>query len=189
MYPRDFVIGASLVLVFATGCVSESSDGRDPDSADNRETASTATRSPSSGSPENEAGRLATEAYLGMWRAMAAAGETSNWKSPKLSQYATGEALSAISRGMYADRLNGLVTMGTPKNSPKVTSTDPKTNPDTVMISDCGDSSGWLKYRADSGGLADDEPGGRQAITAEVEKQAGQTWKVTLFAVEGVGSC
>ncbi|AXK35900.1 hypothetical protein DVA86_28075 [Streptomyces armeniacus] len=124
-----------------------------------------------------------------MWQTMAEAGKTSDWRSPKLSEYATGDALSAISRGMYADHLNGLVTKGSPKNSPKVTSTDPKTNPDTVMISDCGDSSHWLKYRKDSGELADEEPGGRQAITAEVKKQSGQGWKVTRFAVEGVDSC
>lgn len=124
-----------------------------------------------------------------MWRTMAEAGRTSDWKSAALSRYATGDALSVISRGMYADHLNGLITKGKPKNSPKVTSTAPESNPDTVMISDCGDSSYWLKYRKDSDKPADDEPGGRQAITAEVKKQASNGWKVTRFAVEGVGSC
>lgn len=113
---------------------------------------------------------------------------TSDWNSTKLAQYATGDALSAISRGMYADHLNGLVTKGEPKNDPKVTSATPAANPTTVMISDCGDSTHWLKYRKGNGELADDEPGGRQTIAAEVKKLNG-AWKVTRFAVEAVGSC
>ncbi|MEU6260196.1 hypothetical protein ACFUEN_29680 [Streptomyces griseorubiginosus] len=119
---------------------------------------------------------------------MAQAGTTSDWNSPELARYATGDALSAISRGMYADHLNGLVTKGEPRNDPKVTSAVPPANPTTITISDCGDSTHWLKYRKDNGKLADDEPGGRQAITAETKKLNG-TWKVTRFAVEGVGSC
>ncbi|MFC4463956.1 hypothetical protein ACFPH6_05160 [Streptomyces xiangluensis] len=119
---------------------------------------------------------------------MAQAGTTSDWNSPKLAQHATGDALSAISRSMYADHLNGLVTKGEPRNYPKVTSATPAENPTTVMISDCGDSTHWLKYRRDTGKLAD-EGGGRRAITAEVTKQVSGSWKVTRFAVEGLGSC
>jgi len=130
----------------------------------------------------------ATTAYLGMWRDMTKAGTTSDWNSPELAQHASGDALSAISRGLYADHLNGLVTKGEPKNVPKVSSATPAENPTTVMISDCGDSTRWLKYREDNGKLADDKPGGRQAITAEVKRLNG-AWKVTRFAVEAVGSC
>ncbi|MGW7514136.1 hypothetical protein ACWGJ2_00890 [Streptomyces sp. NPDC054796] len=126
---------------------------------------------------------------MGMWRDTAEAGRTSDWRSPKLSRHAKGDALAAISRGMYADHRNGLVSKGKPKNSPEVTSVAPKSDPTTVMISDCGDSTHWLKYRTDNGELADDESGGRRAITAEVKKQPDGRWKVTRFAVEGVGSC
>lgn len=143
--------------------------------------------SPHSASPAEEARSQATTAYVGMWRDMAQAGTTSAWNSPNLAQYATGDALSVISRSMYADHLNGLVTKGEPKNYPKVTSAEPTVNPTTVMISDCGDSTHWLKYRKD-GKLAD-EGGGRRAITAEVKKQPSGSWKVTRFAVEGLGSC
>lgn len=119
---------------------------------------------------------------------MAQAGTTSDWQSPILAQYAMGDALSVISRGLYADHLNGLVTKGTPKNSPTVTSASPPTNPTTVVISDCGDSTHWLKYRASTdqryGGA-----GGHRAITAEVQKQSDGAWKVTSFAVRGLGTC
>ncbi|MFF4508942.1 hypothetical protein [Streptomyces sp. NPDC001401] len=120
---------------------------------------------------------------------MAKTAETSNWQSPLLAQHAMGDALGAITRGMYADHLNGLITKGEPKNSPSVTQIAPSADPAVVMISDCGDSSHWLKYRKRTGQLADDTPGGRQQITAQVKKQDDGTWKVTRFAVEGIGSC
>ncbi|HEY8986485.1 MAG TPA: hypothetical protein VIU15_43805 [Streptomyces sp.] len=138
--------------------------------------------------PKEVARTQATAAYVGMWQDMARAARTSDWKSPSLARHATGEALSAISRGMYADHRNGLVTKGAPKNYPKVSAAVPEANPTTVMISDCGDSTHWLRYRRDTGRLADGEVGGRQAITAEVKKADG-AWRVSRFAVRGVGSC
>jgi hypothetical protein len=131
----------------------------------------------------------AVDSYVAMWQSMAQAATTSDWQSPLLSQYATGDALSAISRGMYADNANGLITKGAPKNYPQVTSVDPPADPTVVMISDCGDSTNWLKYRKADGQLSDDKPGGRQAITAEVKKQQDGVWRVARFAVRGVGSC
>ncbi|MFF1676123.1 hypothetical protein ACFVYG_08830 [Streptomyces sp. NPDC058256] len=126
---------------------------------------------------------------MAMWQDMAQAATTSNWKSPKLAAHATGDALSVMSRGLYADHLNGLVSKGVPKNHPKVTSVNPPTRPTTVMIEDCGDSTHWLQYRKDTGKLADDTAGGRRAITAEVKEQTDGAWKVTRFAVERLGSC
>ncbi|WP_218639565.1 hypothetical protein [Streptomyces acidiscabies] len=80
------------------------------------------------------------------------------------------------------------MTKGAPKNYPKVISAEPPDSPTRVMVSDCGDSTNWLKYRKDTGELADDTLGGRRAITAEVKKDAGG-WKVARFAVEAVGTC
>ena len=36
-----------------------------------------------------------------MWRDFADAATTSDWRSPKLAQNATGDALSTLSRGLY----------------------------------------------------------------------------------------
>ena len=124
-----------------------------------------------------------------MWRDFAAAGQTSDWQSPTLSEHATGDALLQMSRGLYADHLNGLVTKGAPVDHPSVKSASPPADPTTVLISDCGDSSHWLKYNATTGAVTSGAPGGRQAITAEVKAQAGGTWKVDQFAVEAVGTC
>jgi hypothetical protein len=123
-----------------------------------------------------------------MWQAMAKAGETADWQSPEVAKYATGDALGVINRSLYTDHLNGVVSKGAPVTSPKVTEEKPPSKPTTIMISDCGDSTNWLKYKKD-GSPFTDSPGGHRAITAEVKKQADGSWKVTRFAVEGVGTC
>ncbi len=130
----------------------------------------------------------AVDAYKGMWRAIAEAATTSDWQSPAIARFATGEALTVITNSLSTDRANGVVTRGTPRTSPIAVTAVPADAPTVVMISDCGDSTDWLKYRVD-GGLADDVPGGRRSITAEVKRQAGGSWKVTRFAVSGLGSC
>ncbi|MCE7011734.1 hypothetical protein LWC34_54315 [Kibdelosporangium philippinense] len=143
---------------------------------------------PSPVSPADSARQRATAAYAGMWQAMVKAGETSDWQSPELAKYATGDALGVITRSLYTDHLNGVVTKGAPLINPQVSSVDPQDNPTTVMISDCGDSTNSLKYKKD-GQLLNDTPGGKRAITAEVKKQPDGSWRVTRFAVEGLGSC
>jgi hypothetical protein len=139
-------------------------------------------------SPADLARQQALGAYSGMWRAMADAAVTSDWQSPKLVQYATGDALGVISRLLYTDHLNGVVTKGEPKLNPQVTNVDPPNDPTTVMVSDCGDDSGWLKYKT-NGQLVDDVPGGRRSIIAEVKKQQDGSWKGTRFAVGDTGTC
>jgi hypothetical protein len=139
--------------------------------------------------PVRDAGQEATETYLAMWREMAAAGETSDWQSPALARFATGDALAVVTRSLYTDNLNGVVTKGAPKNKPQVSSVDPPGAPTTVLVADCGDSTNSLKYKRDGGELLNDTPGGRRAITAELKKQPDGSWRVARFAVEGLGSC
>lgn len=152
-------------------------------------TATASSLSPSTVSASDAAQQQATAAYLAMWQDVAVVAETSDWQSPRLGQHAAGDALLTISRAMYADHYNGLVTKGRPVDHPRVTSMDPPSAPTTIMISDCGDDSGWLKYRADTGKLADDVPGGHRAIAAEVQRSSDGSWKVTRFAVQPVGTC
>ncbi|MDT0263616.1 hypothetical protein [Jatrophihabitans lederbergiae] len=159
-------------------------------------TASTALTAPTSATPTPSvvpsavsARAAAVASYLAMWRDFAAAGLTSDWQSPALSTHATGDALLVMSRGLYADHYNGLITKGHPVLHPTVTKATPAASPTTILISDCGDSTHWLKYVAKTGKLENDVPGGRQAITAEAKKQPEGSWKVDRFAVEGVGSC
>jgi hypothetical protein len=151
------------------------------------QTPSASSPPPSSASPADSAREQATAAYTGMWQAMAKAGETADWQSAELAKYATGDALGVINRSLYTDHKNGVVSKGRPTNNPEVSSVAPSDNPVTVMISDCSDSSGWLKYK--DGKPLNDSPGGRRSITAEVKKQQDGAWRVTRFAVQGVDSC
>jgi hypothetical protein len=150
-------------------------------------TSSTAPSSTSS--PADVVKQKALDVYLGMWHNMAGAARTSDWRAPSLSEYATGQALNTISRGLYADHRNGLVTKGAPRNEPQVAAVTPADEPTRVTISDCGDSTHWLKYRADTGKPANDGPGGRRAITAIVDRQDDGRWQVSDFAVRAVGTC
>ena len=97
--------------------------------------------------------------------------------------------MSLMSRGLYADHYNGLVTKGEPKNDPHVDSLEPTDAPTEATIADCGDSTEWLKYVVATGKLVDDVPGGHQRIAATVAKQPDGVWKVASFTVNGVGSC
>jgi hypothetical protein len=137
----------------------------------------------------NSTPQQAKAAYVGMWREMAKAARTSNWRDPDLARYATGNALTTITRSLYADHFNHLVTRGVPKDSPEAVSAEPRDGPKTVMLSDCGDDSGAFKAHEGTNEPVNDEPGGHRSITAEVEKQADGTWRVSRFAVMGVGSC
>ena len=132
----------------------------------------------------------AVAAYQKMWLAMARAGVTSDWRSPELARYATGDALTALTKSLYADQANGVVTRGAPVLSPVVRSAEPAQDPATVVIDDCGDSSQWLKYFEGTDTPAGEGGGGgRRAITAEVLQQPVGSWRVARFAVQGVGTC
>ncbi|MFD4248276.1 hypothetical protein ACFWQL_00880 [Amycolatopsis thermoflava] len=131
----------------------------------------------------------ALAAYLGMWQDFAEAGTTSDWQSSKLAQHAASLALTNLSRGLYADHYNGLVTKGEATHDARVMSAEPANEPTRVIVTDCSDSTNALKYRADNGQLADSTPGGRRLINGQVELQQDNSWKVTDFAVHEVGTC
>lgn len=192
---RDRHMAGSMVLALVlagAGCTSTSSPGQALDTSgavSSSADSPSPTPSESAPNPANIAAEAATSAYLGMWASFATAGETSDWQSPELARHAADEALSVLSRGLYASHHNDLVYKGKPVLNPQVTSVDPPENPSKVVISDCGDSSNWLQYHVATGELADDEPGGRRSITGIVEKQSDGVWRVTGFAVRAVGTC
>jgi hypothetical protein len=184
--PRLAVATSIAVLgVAASACSSGSVAATTSPTSTPRSVAPTATTA----SPASAARQRAVEAYLGMWRDVAAVATTSDWQSPRLAAHATGDALQVLSRQLYADHYNGLVSKGTPTNTPVAQSVDSQYEPTTVVIRDCSDASHWLKYRADTGQPADNEPGGKHLINAEVKLAVDGSWRVTRFAVESTGSC
>lgn len=131
----------------------------------------------------------AVSAYRGMWEGFADAGATSDQDSQLLGQHAAGAALDKLKRSLRSDREKGLVSKGKPVLDPKTSDVQTADVPTRVVITDCGDSTNWLKYRKDSDLLADDVPGGRRLIKAAVDKQPDGTWKVSDYAVHEIGSC
>ena len=139
--------------------------------------------------PADSARTSAISAYRAMWDGFAVAGTTSDSGSQLLGLHAAGAALDKLKRSLQSDREKGLVSKGKPVLDPKVSAADPADDPRKITITDCGDSTNWLKYRKDNGMLADDVPGGRRLIKAAVEKQPDGTWKVSDYGVHEVGSC
>jgi hypothetical protein len=174
--------GLATVMMAACSTTSSPSAGNTPGTGNSSAPTTTASLSTA-----DLASQQALAAYTGMWQSMAQADQTADWQSPVLAKYATGDALGVISRSLYTDHMNGVVSTGAPVLHPHVTKVDPPTNPTTVTISDCGDSTNWLKHKQDGSSLND--TGGRRSITAEVKKQDDGSWRVIEFAVEGLGSC
>lgn len=176
-----------LAVVVAVGCVAGCSASSPAPVTPPVSAAPPATTAASSA--EALAGKDALAAYRGMWADFVTAGLTSDWRSPDLGRHAIGVALTNLSRSLYADHYNGIVTKGEPILNPIVRSADPTDDPVKVIVGDCGDSSHWLKYRADDGALTSATSGGRRRITGVVDKQADGSWKVSDYAVEDLGTC
>lgn len=176
-----FVVTSMILLMSA--CSAESTNGPAISTA-----LTSVTPATSSQSPSEHAQHEAVAAYVGMWQAMADAATTSDWKSPKLAQYAVEPALGVITRSLYTDHINGVISKGNPVTNPTVSSVDLGSNPALVKISDCADTSNTSKVKS-NGEPYSDSPGGHRHVTADVAKQADGSWKVTRFNVEAVGSC
>lgn len=185
------VVVAAVTVLAACG----SDDGSTPDPTASGEAVSSPAQaggspspSPTPTSPADIARQDAITAYVGMWKADAQASHTSDWQAPYLSNYASGDALQVLTRDLYADHVNGLVSKGEPVNHPRVTSVSPEDAPTSVMIEDCADTRNWLRFRTD-GTLLDDEPGAMHRILAEVRLHTDEVWRVTRFGIGDPGSC
>ena len=143
----------------------------------------------SSALPTTSARDSAVSAYRAMWNGFAEAGNTSDPASPVLAQHASGAALEKLRRSLQSDREKGFITKGKPVLDPKVSEADPVGDPKRITITDCGDSTNWLKYGKDNGLRADNAAGGRRLIKASIDKQPDGSWKVSDYAVHEIGSC
>jgi hypothetical protein len=165
---RLVVFAAGVVALVACSPGATSSPSSGPSTPGTQASTST-----SAMSVADKAKKDALEAYLGMWQDFVGAGRTSDWQSPALGNHATGVALQNLSRGL----------------NPSVSSAEPADVPAKIVVTDCGDSTNWLKYQKDTGEPAGDEAGGRRLINAIVEKQSDGSWKVSDYGVHEVGSC
>ncbi|TCB91672.1 hypothetical protein E0H26_25430 [Micromonospora zingiberis] len=122
-----------------------------------------------------------------MWDAFVEAGKVSDPDAPGLRRFASDQALRLIVSSLHTNREQGKVIKGDLVLDPQVTEVKPAESPTEVTVLDCVDSTNWLEYKV-SGGLWDDEPGGKHRTTATVKVTDG-TWKVSSFILEEPGTC
>jgi hypothetical protein len=147
-----------------------------------------ASTSASSSNPVTVAKAAAASAYLAMWSDYVDASATNDYQSPLLADHATGNALATLVHGIYSDKLNGVMTKGTPTNTIASETTYLASTPPQVKIVACGDDSTWLTYSVSTGKVDELAPAGRHHIEALIVDQNG-TWKVAQLAVQQAGTC
>jgi hypothetical protein len=187
--PARTALGVAALVIASGAIVSACSTQDSADGPATQHPLPTPTTGTATALADEMAQRQAVDAYRAMWKVVADAATTSDWRSPALARHATGDALSVLSRQLYADHYNGLVSRGAPVNNPVVDSVKAEDPLTAIRIRDCSDATGWLKYRADTGQPADSSPGGRHLINAEVRLSVDSAWRVTRFAVGETGSC
>ncbi|WP_433531007.1 hypothetical protein ACQPYA_02450 [Micromonospora sp. CA-263727] len=148
--------------------------------------ATTPASAPASEAPSAQQEALAS--YVGMWQAMAKAGEFPDPDAPELRRYAADRALARIVDVLFTYRETGVVTRGAPVLNARTTGASPADEPTEVTVADCADSTNWTKHKKTTGELIEDDPRGRRNITAVVKPIDG-SWKVVSFDVGDIGSC
>ncbi|GIJ12617.1 hypothetical protein ACFFMR_29045 [Micromonospora andamanensis] len=173
------LVGVSALL--STAC-STNDDGESVPTTQ----ATTPPSAPASEAPSAQQEALA--AYIGMWQAMAKAGEVPDPDAPELRRYAADRALARVVDVLFTYRETGVVTRGAPVTDARVSGASPADAPTEVTVVDCGDSTNWTKHTKATGELIADDPRGRRNITAVVKPVDG-SWKVVSFDVGDIGSC
>jgi hypothetical protein len=179
---RRVLVGVVAVatLVAGSGC------GAHPSFSPTRTPRPAGSPSPSP-APSEVAANDAVAAYQGMWTAVVAASAVPDPDAPDLRKYASGQALKLIVGNLIVDRDQGKVVKGNVVTNPTVTALQAPDRPTQVTITDCVDATNWLEYKK-SGGLWDNQPGGKHHNTATVTLTDG-VWKVSSFTLEAKGTC
>ncbi|MFJ7279282.1 hypothetical protein [Kitasatospora sp. NPDC098663] len=109
--------------------------------------------------PEGAMGRLALKTYQDWWQAQTEAFGRSDSDGFALETYSSGRALTDTLVSLRQLRDAKLVMTGTPRNSAVVKAIDLKADPQTAVIEDCVDVSGW--HRVDAVTQVAKDPGDR----------------------------
>ena len=128
------------------------------------------------------------DAYRGMWQAYIEAIRIPDPNYPDLARYSQADALNLLVRGLTTVQQQGLVGQGDVTLNPSVTAANPNTSPPTVELKDCVDTSKTRLVKKD-GSPYQDTPGGKRSAKATVARISDGVWKVTEFAIFGVGTC
>jgi hypothetical protein len=83
-------------------------------------------------------------AYRASWADVVAVGKTADWQSPRLGAHTTGQALQRLRTHFRNLKTFGLITLGTVKLNPRVTTLRGR----TAVVEDCVDVSRFLLHDA-----------------------------------------
>ena len=118
----------------AEGAIASTTTGQVPT------TAATTTTRPSEA--DTKAAVLA--AYRASWADVVAVAKTADWQSPRLAAHTTGQALQRLRTHFRNLKTFGLITLGTVKLNPRVTTLRGR----TAIVEDCVDVSRFLLHDA-----------------------------------------
>jgi hypothetical protein len=181
--PGALLAGVLLLALVAAACTSSDGDGRSTTAA----TAPATSAAPATTSvPTTTAVASATVVladYRAFWDDVVAVGKTANWRSPRIDDHATGQALAEAQATFRSLKSRGLVARGTVKVDAKVLSIKGR----TAVVYDCNSTSNFLAYDATTGELRDKSSGRSNGKTVTMLLQ-GKTWKVAKTVTE-VGRC
>jgi hypothetical protein len=139
--------------------------------------------------PSASAHDQARFAYVSMWRDVTAASRTSDYRSPRLSLHAVGDALALMVHGLKLDREQGLISLGAPVFNPVISQLAPQNQPTKAVIRDCVSDTNWRLVDVKTGDPATkgSTPGWHK-VDATVTKQR-LTWRVTKLRIWETGTC
>jgi hypothetical protein len=86
-------------------------------------------------------------AYRAHWADVIEAGKTTDWRSSRLDDHATGETLRTVRDNYRRLHADGEVVRGTVRLHPRVTSVQGS----TAIVHDCNDATDFLRYDAKTG--------------------------------------
>lgn len=192
--------GAVLALLFLSAC-SAGSDGSSVDRLGSGATgvATVAGVTPSGGpgigsqvpaeGPEGAAARLVLRTYQDWWRVQTETFGRSGSDGLALQSYSSGRALADTLVNLQKLQDLKLVMIGEPRNSPVVKSLSLTADPQTAVIEDCLDVTGW--HQADAVTRATKDPAqrlSRYVVTASLRKFEAH-WLIYEFTREVGRSC
>ncbi|WP_406207082.1 hypothetical protein OH807_34105 [Kitasatospora sp. NBC_01560] len=139
--------------------------------------------------PEGAQGRALLKTYQDWWQAQAEAYGQPDSDGSALETYATGTALRDALVNLGQLHAAKLVMIGSPRNSPVVRSVDLGADPQTAVIEDCLDVTGW--HQADATTHAVKDPPQRLTrYVATVSARKFQTrWLIQEFKREVDRTC
>lgn len=120
-----------------------------------------------------------------MWEVVAQASREGETDPPDLELYAMDQALTLMQGALEGGAEDGVTVEGGPELSPEAVDASPSPDPDTVELSDCVDSTGWIE----SGGTGESGlPSDQHQVDATVVFD-GLSWRVSTVRTQEAGTC